>query len=112
MATRLSALGTGRRLIPQKQYFTTSGTHFCKILSKPQGPLRPSGLGKLTNVIHLIGSRTRDLPPCSVVRVIAFIVFFMLVTVCDCVTDQDNEQITEARTALSVFTPLCGSPFV
>jgi hypothetical protein len=46
---------------PQKQYsFYVSGTHFCSGLSKPQGLVRPEGLGKLKN--HLIGYRTRDLP--------------------------------------------------
>jgi hypothetical protein len=29
--------------------------------------VRPEGLGKLKNFIHLIGSRTRDLPACSTV---------------------------------------------
>jgi hypothetical protein len=29
--------------------------------------VRPEGLGKLIKIIHLIGSRTRDLPACSIV---------------------------------------------
>jgi hypothetical protein len=44
MAVRLSALRTGR----------------C-FLSKPQGLVRPEGLGKLIKIIHHTGSRTRDL---------------------------------------------------
>jgi hypothetical protein len=32
---------------PQKHYyFDVSGTHFCQRLSKPQGLVRPQGLGK------------------------------------------------------------------
>jgi hypothetical protein len=32
---------------PQKHcYFYVSGTHFCQRLSKPQGLVRPEGLGK------------------------------------------------------------------
>jgi hypothetical protein len=44
----------------------SSGTHFCQRLSKPQGLVRPEGLGKLITIFHLIGSRTRDLPTCSI----------------------------------------------
>jgi hypothetical protein len=36
-----------------------------KSLSKPQGLVRPEGLGKLIKIVHLIGSRTRDLPVCN-----------------------------------------------
>jgi hypothetical protein len=51
---------------PQKHYyFYVSCTHFCYRLSKPQGLVRPEGLGKLKN--HLIGNRTRDLPVCNIV---------------------------------------------
>jgi hypothetical protein len=39
------------RSTPQKHYFSASGTHFCKRLSKPQGLVRLRGLGKLKNVI-------------------------------------------------------------
>jgi hypothetical protein len=56
MAVRLSALRASRCLTPQKHYFYASGTHFCKRLSKPQGLLRPEGLGKLIKIIHLVGS--------------------------------------------------------
>jgi hypothetical protein len=35
-------------------------------MSKPQGLLRPEGLGKLIKIIHLIGSRTGDLPVCNI----------------------------------------------
>jgi hypothetical protein len=31
---------------PRKHYFSASGTHFCYRLSKPQGLVRPEGLGK------------------------------------------------------------------
>jgi hypothetical protein len=67
MAVRLSELCTGCCFTPQKHYFYASGTHFCKSLSKPQGLVRPEGLGKLINIIHLIGSRTRDLPVCNII---------------------------------------------
>jgi hypothetical protein len=51
---------------PQKHYyFYVSGTHFSYRLSKPQGLVRPEGLGNLQH--HLIGYRTRDLPVCSIV---------------------------------------------
>jgi hypothetical protein len=56
------------RFTPQKQYFSASGTHFCYRLSKPQGLVRPEGFGKLKKkVIHLIGSRNRDLAACDIV---------------------------------------------
>jgi hypothetical protein len=32
---------------PQKHYFSASGTHFCYRMNKPQGLVRPEGLGKL-----------------------------------------------------------------
>jgi hypothetical protein len=35
----------------QKHYFSASGTHFCYRLSKPQGLVRPGGLGKLKKII-------------------------------------------------------------
>jgi hypothetical protein len=56
MAVRLSALRIGRCFTPQKHYFHASGTYFCLRLSKPQGPVRPEGLGKLIKIIHLIRS--------------------------------------------------------
>jgi hypothetical protein len=31
-------------------------------MCKPKGLVRPEGLGKMKKFIHLIGSRTRDLP--------------------------------------------------
>jgi hypothetical protein len=58
------------RSTPQKHYtrISASGTHFCKRPSKPHGLVRPKGLLKLKKkLIHLIGSRTRDLPACSIV---------------------------------------------
>jgi hypothetical protein len=66
MAVRLSALRTGHCFTPQKHYFYASGTHFCWKLSKPQGLVRPEGFGKLIKIIHLIESRTRDLPVCNI----------------------------------------------
>jgi hypothetical protein len=51
----------------QKQYFSASGTHFCYGQSKPQDLVQMDGLGKLKKKKnHLIGSRTRDLPACSI----------------------------------------------
>jgi hypothetical protein len=47
------------RSTPQKQ-FSASGTLFCYRLSKPQGLVRPQGLGKFKKFIHLIASRTLD----------------------------------------------------
>jgi hypothetical protein len=55
------------RSTPQKLYFYATGTHFCYRLSKPQGPVRPEGLGKLKKFSQLIGSRNRDLPAYSTV---------------------------------------------
>jgi hypothetical protein len=51
-----------RALLPQKHYFSASGTHLCYRLSELQGLVRPEGLGKLEKSIHLIGSGTSDLP--------------------------------------------------
>jgi hypothetical protein len=66
MAVRLSALRTGRALLPRNIIFSASGTHFCYSLSEPQGLVRPEGLGKLKKFIHLFGTRTRNLPARSV----------------------------------------------
>jgi hypothetical protein len=46
---------------PQKYYLSVSDTHFFQRLGKPQGLVRPEGLGKLEKLIYLIGSRTRDM---------------------------------------------------
>jgi hypothetical protein len=67
MAVRSSALRKGRARPPQKRYFSASGTHFSYRLSKPQGLVRPEGLGKLKKFIHLIGTRTRDFLAYSIV---------------------------------------------
>jgi hypothetical protein len=53
MAVGLSALRTGRCFTLQKHYFYASGTHSCYRLSKPQGLVRPEGLGNLIKIIHL-----------------------------------------------------------
>jgi hypothetical protein len=49
------------RSTPQN-HFSASGTLFCYRLSKLQGLVLPEGLGKLKKFIHLILSRTLDLP--------------------------------------------------
>jgi hypothetical protein len=43
------------RSTPQKHYFSGSDTHFCYRLSKPQGLVRPQGLGKLKRKITSSG---------------------------------------------------------
>jgi hypothetical protein len=35
---------------PQKHYYYVSGTHFCCRLIKPQGLVRPEGLGKFKKI--------------------------------------------------------------
>jgi hypothetical protein len=52
---------------PQKYYFSASDTHFCYRLSKPQDLVHSEGLDKLEKFIHPTGSRTHDLPACSIV---------------------------------------------
>jgi hypothetical protein len=39
-----------QRSTPQKHYFPTSGTRLFLRLSKPQGLMRPEGLGKLKKI--------------------------------------------------------------
>jgi hypothetical protein len=58
MVIRLSALCSGRALPPK----TSSVTHFCQ---KLRASLRLEGLSKLKKFIVLIGTRTRDIPACS-----------------------------------------------
>jgi hypothetical protein len=65
MAVSLLALRAGRRFTPQKHYLSASHTHFCFRPSKPQELLRSGGLDKFIKIIHLVGSRTRNLPACS-----------------------------------------------
>jgi hypothetical protein len=50
MAISLSALRTDRALLHQKQHFSATGTHFCWMLSKPQGIVQPEGLGKIEDI--------------------------------------------------------------
>jgi hypothetical protein len=56
-----------QRSTSQKHDFSAFDTHFCQRLSKPQGQVQPEGLGKVKKINDLIGSRTRDLPICSIV---------------------------------------------
>jgi hypothetical protein len=58
----------------QKYYSSASGSNFCYRMSKPQGLVHLEGLGKFKKkklhakkFIHLIGSRTGDLPACRIV---------------------------------------------
>jgi hypothetical protein len=48
------------RYSPPNHNFSACGTHFCYWLCKPQGLVRPKGLGKLKKLIHLVGTRTRE----------------------------------------------------
>jgi hypothetical protein len=52
---------------PHKPYVSATGSNFCYRLSNLQGLVRPEGLGKLKKYIHLKGSRTLDLPACTIV---------------------------------------------
>jgi hypothetical protein len=54
---RLSAPSNPPHFTPQKHYyFYVSGTHFCQRLGKPQGLVRPEGLGKF-KIYKQIGIR-------------------------------------------------------
>jgi hypothetical protein len=59
MAVRLSALRTSRALLPRNIIFLLLVLISVKRLSKPQGLVRPEGLGKLKKYIHLIGVSNR-----------------------------------------------------
>jgi hypothetical protein len=63
----LPALRTGRALLPRNIYFFYLWYSFLLEAEKPLGPVRSEGLGKLKQFIHLIRSRTHDLPACSIV---------------------------------------------
>jgi hypothetical protein len=64
MVVRLSALRAGRPLPPMN----IPGTHFCSRLSEPRATVRLGEFSKLKKKkIHLIGTRTRDLPTCTIV---------------------------------------------
>jgi hypothetical protein len=43
---------------PQEYYFSVSGTHFCYMLSKPQGLLWPEGLDQFKKIFTLSGLET------------------------------------------------------
>jgi hypothetical protein len=64
MAANLSPSRIGRALFLTNASISVSGTHFSKRLSKEQGLVRVEGLDQLMRIIHLIGSRTRDLQAC------------------------------------------------
>jgi hypothetical protein len=61
--SRLSALHTGRLYPPGN----IPGTHFCKMLSQPQGHSAAGTIMPMKNSNDTIGNRTRDLPACSAV---------------------------------------------
>jgi hypothetical protein len=58
MAAMFPALRTGRTLLPRNIFLFL-------VLISAKDLVRPEGLGKLKE-IHLIRSRTRDLPACSI----------------------------------------------
>jgi hypothetical protein len=62
MAVSLSALRTDRALLPRHIIFL-----LLVLISVRQSIMRPEVLGKLKKSIHLIGCRTRDIPPYSVI---------------------------------------------
>jgi hypothetical protein len=49
-----------------RHFFSLSDVHLCWRRSKSQDLVRLEMLGKLKKFNHLIGSRTRDLPACSI----------------------------------------------
>jgi hypothetical protein len=55
------------RSTTEKPYFSASDIHFCSRLCKLQSLVRPERLGKLKQFVHLIGSRNRVFPACSIV---------------------------------------------
>jgi hypothetical protein len=68
MAARLSALRTGRNLLHRNIIFLFLVVISLEAeLSEPQGLVRPEEFDNLKKFIHLIGTRTRDLPACSIV---------------------------------------------
>jgi hypothetical protein len=60
MAVRLSALRTGRALLPRNIIFLLLILIYVRRLSKPQDLVRPEGLGTLKKFIHLIGDDDDD----------------------------------------------------
>jgi hypothetical protein len=66
MAISLSALGAGRSLPPRK----IPGTYFCQRLSRPRGHNAAGRIRSIEKSNDLIGIRSRDLPACSIVRVL------------------------------------------
>jgi hypothetical protein len=63
MTVRLSALRAGRALPPRNFLVLISVRGWVD----PRSILRLEGLGQLKKKIHLIGTRTRDFPVCSIV---------------------------------------------
>jgi hypothetical protein len=49
-----------------QKHFSAFGTHFCYKHSETKGLVRPEVLGQLGGKNSLIGSRTYDLPACSI----------------------------------------------
>jgi hypothetical protein len=66
MAVRLSALQSCSALFARK-IFTISSINFCSKLSNSEGLLQLEGLCKLKEINDLFGTRTRNLPACSIV---------------------------------------------
>jgi hypothetical protein len=53
MAVSLPAVQDDHRFVPQKNYFSVSGTHFCYRLSKPLDLVRVEGLGNFSLSLSL-----------------------------------------------------------
>jgi hypothetical protein len=64
MVAKLSALRTGRTLLPRDIFMLLA---LISVIGQAHGVVLPEGLGKLKKLIHFIGSRTRDLLACSIV---------------------------------------------
>jgi hypothetical protein len=63
MSVKLSALSAGRPLLPGRFLVL----NYVRGRVDPSAIVRLQGLGQLGNRFDLIGTRTRDLPACSVV---------------------------------------------
>jgi hypothetical protein len=64
MAVRVSSSLIGRTLLTTNIFYFCLSYKFLLEAEQTPGPMRPEGLGDLTEFNYLIGSRTDDLPAC------------------------------------------------
>jgi hypothetical protein len=66
MPVKLAALRTGRPLFPRNIFFCFKYSFLLETEQTPE-PIEGGTIRQIDKIVHLMGSRTSDLPACSIV---------------------------------------------